>query len=67
MSAGSSTFIENVQYRSNLANKLKSQIQLIVNKLNRKCGYSALVVLTASDPLSGPKAKGLEIKLRDKN
>ena len=46
MSAGSSYYIENSAHRCKRTKELKEQIKSRVEELNRRCGYSALVVLT---------------------
>ena len=66
-SRGSSIYIDNVQTRQKRAGRLRSQIESRVNNLNRQCGFSALVILRSPQPKSGPRAKGLEMSLKDKN
>ena len=67
MSSGSSEFIQNMAHRSKRAGELKKQIKSRVQELNRRRGYSALVILAATDPISGKKAEGVELRLRDRN
>ena len=67
MSAGSSFYIENSAHRCKRTKELKEQIKSRVEELNRRCGYSALVVLTPPDQLTGKKAETVKLVLSDKN
>ena len=64
---GSSIYIDNDQNRQTRTSRLRKQIESRVDDLNRQCGFSALVILRAPQPKSGPRGKGLEMNLKDKN
>ena len=53
--------------RSRRANALMKSLREDTEQLNTECGYGVVLVASAQLPLQGPRAKGVEIFLKDKD